>query len=234
MTSQNPEDHSRAVQRMFSRIAPRYDLMNRLMTGGMDIHLRKIVVQKSQLPANGTLLDLATGTGDMAYEARKQFPTAQVFASDFSFAMMQAGQKKSTQPLMFFAADALNIPFPSESCDAVVSGFLLRNIVDLDRTLLEHWRVLKPGGIFVSLDTTRPRRNILSPLIAFYTHYIIPLLGRLLTGDHEAYSYLPSSTDAFLSAEEVAARLQSNGFEQIGFKRHMFQTVAIHWAVKPK
>lgn len=232
MTNQNLKERSRAVQRMFSRIAPRYDLMNRLMTAGMDRRLRQIVVQKAALPPQGTLLDLATGTGDMAYEARRQYPTAQIYASDFSFAMMKIGQKKDPNPLHFFAADALNIPFEAESCDAVVSGFLLRNIIDLDRTLQEHWRVLKPGGIFVSLDTTRPRRTLLQPLISFYTHYIIPVLGRLLTGDTEAYSYLPASTDAFLSAEEVAQRLQANGFTEIGFSRHMFQTVAIHWAKK--
>ncbi len=218
---------------MFGRIAARYDLMNRVMTAGMDIRLRKIVVRKAQLPPSGILLDLATGTGDMAFEARKQYPQAYIYASDFSLAMLQIGQKKTSTPLKFFAADALEIPFSSSSCDAVTSGFLLRNVVDLDRSLQEQLRVLKPGGIFVSLDTTQLGKSILRPLISFYTHFIIPLLGRLLTGDREAYNYLPSSTDQFYSAEEIAARLQSNGFTSIGFERKMFKTVAIHWAVKP-
>ncbi len=233
MTDPKLKDRSRYVQRMFGRIAPRYDLMNRVMTAGMDIRLRKIVVKKAQLPSAGTLLDIATGTGDIAFEAREQYPQAHIYASDFSLAMMQTGQKKAAKPLKFFAADALDIPFPAQSCDAVVSGFLLRNVVDLDRSLQEQFRILKPGGMLVSLDTTQPRKSILSPLISIYTHFIIPLLGRVLTGDREAYNYLPSSTDHFYTAEEIANKLKANGFSAVGFELKMFQTVAIHWALKP-
>ncbi len=217
---------------MFNRIAPRYDLMNRLMTFGMDVRLRKIVIRKTALPINGSLLDLASGTGDLAKEAHHQFPGRKIIAADFSINMMQAGQKRQGKRLDFSAADALNIPFSDESFDAVVSGFLLRNVVDLNLALKEQWRVLKHGGIFVSLDTTQPPRNILSPFIHFYTHQIIPFLGQILSGDREAYVYLPTSTDHFLSAEELKTQLQENGFKDIGFNRHMFGTVAIHWARK--
>lgn len=233
MTNPSPKERARSVQQMFGRIAPRYDLMNRIMTGGMDVQLRKIVIKKTQLPLHGSLLDLATGTGDLAREATHQFPGRTIIAADFTLAMMQSGKKQHAGQLNFITADALDIPFDDASFDAVVSGFLLRNIVDIDQGLREQYRILKPGAIFVSLDTTRPGKSILRPLIDFYTHQIIPLIGRIISGDREAYRYLPSTTDQFLSAEELTDRLAANGFTSIGFKRYMFSTVAIHWAKKP-
>ena len=227
------QEQAHAVQSMFARIAPRYDLMNRLMTAGMDVRLRKIVIQHAKLPPNGILLDLGAGTGDLAQEAIKQYPDGQVFAADFTLGMMQAGQKRSGPKVAFTAADALQIPYANHSFDAVVSGFLLRNVVDLPLALREQWRVLKPGGIFVSLDTTRPKKSILSPFINFHTHQVIPFLGKILTGDRDAYVYLPTTTDHFLSAEELVVYLAQAGFQKILFQRAMFNTVAIHWAQKP-
>lgn len=232
MTNKNPEARAREVQNMFNRIAPRYDLMNRLMTFGMDMRLRKIVIRKTALPINGSLLDLASGTGDLAQEAHYQFPGRKIIAADFSINMMRAGQKRPGGKIDFTAADALKIPFCEESFDAVVSGFLLRNVVDLNVAIQEQWRILKKNGVFVALDTTQPTRNLLSPLIHFHTHQVIPFLGQILTGDREAYVYLPTSTDHFLTAEDLQTRLYENGFKDIGFKRYMFGTVAIHWARK--
>ncbi|MAT44128.1 MAG: ubiquinone biosynthesis protein UbiE [Anaerolineaceae bacterium] len=229
----NPEERARAVQDMFGRIAPRYDLMNRLMTGGMDVRLRKIVIRKTDLPSDGHLLDLGAGTGDLAAEAVRQYPQAHITAADFTLGMMQAGQKRPGPKLDFSAADALHIPFESNVFDAVVSGFLLRNVVDLDQALRDQWRVLKPGGVFVSLDTTKPKKSLLSPFINFHMHRVIPFLGNLLTGDRDAYVYLPETTENFLSAEALAEHLTAAGFEQVNFKRYMFNTVAIHWAIKP-
>jgi demethylmenaquinone methyltransferase/2-methoxy-6-polyprenyl-1,4-benzoquinol methylase len=179
------------------------------------------------------LLDLGTGTGDLAKEAIKQFPGRQVYAADFTLGMMQAGQQRSGPRVAFTAADALNIPYAANSFDAVVSGFLLRNVVDISLALEEQWRVLKPGGIFVSLDTTRPKKSVLSPFINFHTHQVIPFLGKILTGDRDAYVYLPTTTDNFLSAEELVIYLARAGFQKILFHRAMFNTVAIHWAQKP-
>lgn len=230
----NPDDRARAVQSMFGRIAPRYDLMNRLMTGGMDIRLRKTVIKKADLPVNGHLLDLGAGTGDLAVEAHRQYPHAKITAADFTLGMMQVGQKRPGPKLDFSAADALRIPFESGAFHAVISGFLLRNVVDLDLALKEQWRVLKPGGVFVSLDTTKPKKSILSPFINFHMHTIIPLLGQILTGDRDAYVYLPTTSENFLTAEALAERLSAAGFNNVQFKRYMFDTVAIHWAVKPE
>lgn len=218
---------------MFSRIAPRYDLMNRLMTAGMDIRLRSFVIRKTHLPPNGKLLDIGSGTGDLALEARRQFPSGKIIAADFTLNMMRIGQKRSGNSIPFSAADALKIPCAANSFDAVVSGFLLRNVVDLEVCLREQMRVLKPGGWFVSLDTTKPGKSFLSPMIRFYMNRVIPFLGGLLTGERSAYVYLPESTTNFLRADDLVGKLGQTGFTEIQYKKAMFNTTAIHWAKKP-
>ena len=220
------------VQNIFTRIAPRYDLMNRLMTGGQDVGWRRMVIARARLNPGDRLLDLGTGTGDLAREALRQQPGCRITAADFTLAMMQAGKRRPGKPLDWSAADALNLPFASASQDALVSGFLLRNVADLDRALREQLRVLKPGGRWVALDTTRPRRGLLSPLIHFHMHRVIPFLGTLLTGQRDAYTYLPETSESFLRAEELTAHLAAAGYKKIGFQRLNFGTVAIHWGEK--
>lgn len=222
-----------SVQAMFTTIAPRYDLMNRLMTGGQDLRWRREVIARANLPANGKLLDLGAGTGDLTREALRQVPSVWPVAADFTLNMMLTGKRQPGSTFSWSSADALNLPFPNESFDAVVSGYLLRNVVDLPRALAEQFRVLKPGGRMVTLDTTRPRENLLSPFIRFHMRHVIPTLGGLLTGSRDAYTYLPSTSENFLAAEDLLARIQSAGFVQTGFKRRMFGTMAIHWGIKP-
>ena len=163
MTQLTGNERAKYVQGMFTRIARRYDLMNRLMTGGQDIGWRKRVIELARLDDRASLLDLGTGTGDLAREALSAFPKARVVGADFTLEMMRVGQK--TGRLDFSTADALRLPFPDSSFDAVVSGFLMRNVIDLQKALEEQFRVLKSGGRIVILDTTRPKRNILSPFI---------------------------------------------------------------------
>jgi demethylmenaquinone methyltransferase/2-methoxy-6-polyprenyl-1,4-benzoquinol methylase len=215
---------------MFARIARRYDLMNRLMTGGQDIRWRKQVIQLARLHPDSSLLDLGTGTGDLAREALAQCPQASVIAADFTLEMMRVGQKRGL--LNFSSADALHLPFDDSSFDAVVSGFLMRNVIDLQRALQEQYRVLKAGGRIVILDTTRPKKNVLSPFIWLHMHRIIPLVGRLLTGSSEAYRYLPETTEGFVTAEEMGSRMAAVGFKKIGYQRFMLGTIAIHWGEK--
>jgi len=218
------------VQNMFTRIAKRYDLMNRLMTGFQDVRWRRQVIQLARLTNNASLLDLGTGTGDLAREAVLQFPQANVTAADFTLEMMRVGQKNSV--LNFSAADALRLPFNDSTFDAVISGFLMRNLIDLQKGIEEQFRVLKECGRIVILDTTRPKKNILSPFIWIHMHFIIPALGGLLTGVSEAYHYLPETTEGFVAAEDMVSRMALAGFKQIGFKRLMFGTIAIHWGEK--
>lgn len=230
MTRLTGQERATYVQNMFTRIAKRYDLMNRLMTGGQDTRWRKQVIQLARLRNNASLLDLGAGTGDLAREAITQFPRAKVIAVDFSLEMMRVGQKRGQ--LNFSSADALQLPFQDWSFDAVVSGFLMRNVIDLQKALQEQYRVLKKGGRMVILDTTRPKKNILSPFIWVHMHFVIPTLGRLLTGSGDAYRYLPETTEGFVTAEELAARMAAVGFKKINYERFMFGTIAIHWGEK--
>lgn len=230
MTQLTGRERAAYVQNMFTRIAKRYDLMNRLMTGFQDVRWRRQVIQLARLKNNASLLDLGTGTGDLAREAVLQFPQAKVTAADFTFEMMRVGQQIS--PLNFSTADALRLPFNDSVFDAVISGFLMRNVIDLQKGIDEQFRVLKNGGCIVILDTTRPKKNILSPFIWLHMHIIIPALGGLLTGVSEAYRYLPETSEGFVTAEEMASRMIAAGFKKIGFKRLMFGTIAIHWGEK--
>lgn len=231
MTNLTGPEKSRYIQDLFTRIAPRYDLMNRLMTGGQDIRWRKEVIRRAALHPNASLLDLGAGTGDLAREALVQQPTARVTAADFTLEMMRAG-RQAADTFAWSAADALRLPFRDEQFDAVVSGFLMRNVVDTIAALREQHRVLKPKGRIVILDTTRPKKNLLSPFIWLHMHLVIPALGTLLSGQRDAYTYLPDSTEAFLTAEDLAARMAAAGFKRIGYKRLMFGTIAIHWGEK--
>ena len=230
MTNLTGTERSKYVQSMFTKIAHRYDLMNRLMTGGQDIRWRKQVIKLARLTPNASLLDLGTGTGDLAREALLQEPQAKVTAADFTVEMMRVGKKSGN--LQFSAADALNLPFKDTTFDAVVSGFLMRNVTDIQQALKEQYRALKPGGRIVILDTTRPKKNIHSPFIWIHMHFIIPTVGGLLSGERDAYNYLPDTTENFLTAEQLAARMIAAGFKQVDFKRLMFGTIGMHWGEK--
>jgi demethylmenaquinone methyltransferase / 2-methoxy-6-polyprenyl-1,4-benzoquinol methylase len=231
MTELTGNERAAYIQNMFTRIARRYDLMNRLMTGFQDVRWRRLVIQLARLNPGSSLLDLGAGTGDLAREALRQQPAARVTAADFTLEMMRVGRKNGTA-LSWSAADALQIPFAKGSFNAVVSGFLMRNVTDLHKALQEQHRVLVNGGQIVILDTTRPKKNLLSPFIWIHMHVIIPTLGRLITGARDAYKYLPDTTENFVTAEKMSALMAVVGFKKIGFERLMFGTIAIHWAEK--
>jgi demethylmenaquinone methyltransferase/2-methoxy-6-polyprenyl-1,4-benzoquinol methylase len=238
MANLKGDERARYVQEMFTRIAPRYDFMNRLMTAGQDIRWRQEVIRRANLHSGAYVLDLGSGTGDLAREALRQCPDCRSLAADFTLQMMRIGQRRpineefNGKHLYWTAADSLHLPFPDTTFEAVISGFLMRNVRDVRGALQEQFRVLKPGGQIVILDTTRPPKNLLSPLIRFYTNAIIPFLGRLITGHADAYTYLPESTTHFLSAENLAKQMAMAGFKNTGFKRRMLGVVAIHWGEK--
>jgi demethylmenaquinone methyltransferase/2-methoxy-6-polyprenyl-1,4-benzoquinol methylase len=232
MTHLTGKERGEYVQNMFTRIAHRYDLMNRLMTAGLDARWREQVIRRAGLKPNARLLDLGAGTGNLVREALQQQPEAQVVAADFTLEMMRVGQRQGNGSIPWSAADALNLPFEENSFDAVVSGFLMRNVGDIQQALKEQYRTLKPGGRIVTLDTTKPKRTLLSPFIWLHMHVVIPLAGGFFSGFKDAYNYLPDSTEDFVSAKEMAVRLAAIGFKRINFEVMMLGTIAIHWGEK--
>lgn len=225
---------SEAVQDVFQRIAPRYDLMNKLMTGGQDRAWRRFVIQEAHIPPGGAMLDIATGTGDIAFEALTSGGAGRAVGADFAPAMMHAGQKRPLgNRVEWVTADALNLPFPDASFDAITHGYLLRNVIDIPRALREQFRVVKPGGRVVCLDTSPPPPSLVRPFILIHLNFIIPTLGTLLTGQRDAYTYLPESTKGFRTPDELVELMRSAGFVDVGYKRFVFGTMAVHWATRP-
>lgn len=230
------QEKSEYVQDMFGRIAERYNLMNRLMTMWQDQKWRRFVVKQANIPAQGKVLDLATGTGDIAFEVVKAVAGAQVTGADFSLPMMIVGKRLPMgNQVRWCAADALNLPFPTAAFHSVLSGYLLRNVSDINHALEEQFRILQPGGRMVTLDSSPPPRNLLRPFIMFHLRYIIPLLGRVVVGKQgaDAYRYLPESTQAFKTPQELAQLMQGVGFVNVRYQTFMFGTIAVHWGEKP-
>lgn len=228
------EERAEYVQNMFARIAGRYDMMNRLMTFGQDVRWRRYVIQQAQLPDGGRLLDIATGTGDIAYEGLRQHRDLQAVGGDFTIEMMQAGKRRpERQALQWVAADTLALPFPDNMFDAVTSGFLMRNVIDVPGALAEQTRVTKPGGRIVILESSPPKKNLLRPFIRLHLNHVIPTLGRLITGDDDAYRYLPDSTQQFQGPESLAAAMRQAGLTEVSYRLFMFGTIAVHVGVKP-
>ena len=217
------------VNRMFARIASTYDLVNRLMTGGQDMRWRRLLLELSRLPPRGRLLDVGTGTGDLAALARRRYPGITAIGADFTYEMMAAGR---TQPpratLPFVQGDTLALPFPDAYFDAVVSAFLLRNVVAREDALREQARVTKPGGRVVVLETTPPANSVLGPLFQLYFFRVVPILGGIVSGDPEAYRYLPQSTVDFPEPTALARMMERAGLRNVTYRELMFGTVAIH------
>lgn len=224
-------EREKFVKDTFAEIAPRYVFMNHLMTGGVDILLRREVVRLARPRSGESLLDVGCGTGDLAKEVLRAFPTTDITAADFSLEMMTATDDWRT--IKRAEADALHLPFADASFDLLTSGYLVRNVIDLASALSEQFRVLKPGGRVYILDMTRPRHNLLTPFINFYLSKIVPLLGGIFNRNREAYTYLIQSTQNFVKAEDLTSAMQAAGFEDVQFRIRMLGTMAIHTAIKP-
>jgi demethylmenaquinone methyltransferase/2-methoxy-6-polyprenyl-1,4-benzoquinol methylase len=226
-------ERTRYVRRLFAQIAPRYDLLNRLMTGGQDLRWRQEAISHLEIPAAGLILDAGAGTGDISLAIHKRRPHVRVVAFDLTPEMIAlARHRQGSHAIHWLIADAHNLPFANGRFDGIISGYLLRNVGDLQQTLTEQLRALRCGGRMVALDTTPPGRSLFRPLIRIYLKWIIPILGRIFAGSSEAYTYLPDSTTQFLSAEALAERMQRAGFSGVGFVRRMFGTMAIHYSSK--
>lgn len=215
-----------AVRRMFDRIAPVYDVMNRLMTVGLDRRWRTLTVQAAVRPGD-RVLDACCGTGDLAIAA---LPVAgEVVGVDFAEAMLERARRKSDR-VEWVQADALHLPFDEGSFDAATVGFGVRNLDDLDRGLAELHRVLRPGGRLAVLEITQPR-GLLALFYKLWFDVLVPLAGKVLPGG-AAYTYLPASVRRFPRAGELAALMRSAGFERVGFRLLGGGIVALHVGVR--
>jgi demethylmenaquinone methyltransferase/2-methoxy-6-polyprenyl-1,4-benzoquinol methylase len=234
-----PEHKAEYVNRMFAQIAPTYDVVNRLMTFGLDQGWRKVVVREAAPPLGGKALDVATGTGDIALAlAPKVGPTGEVIASDFCLEMMLPGPAKAAKAgvgswVRWVAADALQLPFPDNSFDCVTTGFAMRNVVNIEQAFRDMMRVVKPGGRVVCLEVARPKFALVRWGHQLYFNKIVPLLGRLISRHKEAYTYLPASAEKFPPPEELKSIMERAGLVQVRFKRYGLGAVAIHVGSKP-
>lgn len=231
-----PNKHE-AVRDMFGRIAGRYDLMNRLMSLGQDGRWRAVAVSAAELPAGGTALDVGTGTGDLAIQLARCAPGAHVVGLDYTGPMLSLAPAKAHGAqvggqLSWVRGDGQRLPFLSGTFNAVTSAFVLRNFGDLDRALAEMARVLAPGGRFVALEISPDGLPIWRQCFAWAFRVLIPRLGRLVTGDAEAYRYLPASVEAFLTPDQVALRLAAHGLDALPPRRLFGGAVVVHRAVK--
>lgn len=225
-----------AVREMFSRVAARYDFANHLLSMGLDLYWRRRLVSEVAKTGPRTVVDLATGSGDVALALRSRLgPRVEVTGLDFCAPMLELAEQKARekipdQPPTFLLGDCLDLPFPDNSIDALTIAFGLRNLEDRARGLEEMLRVLKAreGSLFI-LEFSQPTVGFRG-LYFLYLRWILPRLAALATGQPNAYHYLVNSIEGFPTAESLAAELHGAGFSRVSFQRLSLSTVAIHHA----
>lgn len=229
-------DFAGQVNRMFDRVAGRYDALNSLMSAGLHHRWRERAAAQTELGPGDAALDVCCGTGDLALELAKLVsPGGRVVGCDFSEPMLDLAREKTSgrgvEGVRFEWADALELPYDGERFDAVTVGFGARNLADLDRGLREMARVLKPGGRAVILEITQPTRPPLSLFYSLWFDRIVPRLGAL-SSDPEAYSYLPESVRSFPSPRGLAEKMDDAGFKRIRYTVLAGGIIAIHSGVR--
>jgi demethylmenaquinone methyltransferase / 2-methoxy-6-polyprenyl-1,4-benzoquinol methylase len=211
-----------AVRTMFDRIAPVYDVMNRVMTAGLDVRWRRLAAAAA-VREGDRVLDAACGTGDLAIADAKAGASS-VTGLDFSEQMLARARRKA--PLEWVQGDMLALPFDDATFDAATVGFGVRNVADLELALRELRRVVRPGGRLAILEITQPR-GALKPFYSLWFDSIVPLLGKVLPGG-SAYAYLPASVKRFPTAETLAELMRSSGFGEVRFRLLGGSIVALH------
>jgi demethylmenaquinone methyltransferase/2-methoxy-6-polyprenyl-1,4-benzoquinol methylase len=219
------------VRAMFDRIAGFYDVMNTVMTAGLHHRWRARAADLAALGAGDSALDVACGTGDLAIElARRVGADGEVIGSDFAQEMLERARVKAPA-LQWDLGNALDLPYVSNRFDAATVGFGARNFSDLDRGLAEMARVVKPGGRVVVLEITTPRKPPLSTFYSLWFDRIVPLIGRI-TGENEAYTYLPNSVKRFPGPEGLAAAMERSGLREIRWILTAGGIIALHVGTK--
>ena len=238
--SRNQQEASRQVREMFTRIAPRYDLLNHLLSAQMD-RLWRARVAKELKPIleqpDALVLDLCCGTGDLTFSLQRG-GKARIIGADFSHTMLVRAREKTmtangVAPMPFLEADALRLPFADRSFELVTSAFGFRNLANYEEGLREIFRVLKPGGTLAILDFTEPAPGIPGDVYRFYTQKVLPKIGGWISGDADAYAYLPKSVAQFFRPDEFVLLLKKAGYNQVRYHLMTLRSVALHLAVRP-
>ncbi len=232
-------ERARYVTEMFARISRRYDFMNSVMSGGRHHAWRRRAAQMAVEGLRGRALDVATGTGDFAFDLARRPEVTSVVGLDFTREMMELGLPKAERQCVrnsvsFAEGDAHHIPFADNSFICATVGFGIRNFIDVPRALGEMARVVAPGGRIVSLEIVRQDgKGPLSRMARFHFRYVTPWIGGALAGEREAYTYLPQSAQGFMSASELAEAMKTAGMEVTTYRKLALGTVAIHVGLNP-
>ena len=228
------EERSLLVRDMFDRIADRYDLLNTVMTAGLNRLWNRRVVDAASLNPGGTALDLACGTGSLTRDlARKVGPDGHVLGIDFSREMLRSARSRPTPGIAYRLGDATDLQgVPSDFFDAATIAYGARNIPDLDALFSEMARVLKPGGVAVCLEIARPTGGVSSRFYGLWFDRIVPKLGGFISGDASAYSYLPESVKAFVAPGELADIIGRNGLQNVTWRRLAGGIITLHRGTK--
>jgi len=229
------EEKSVYVEQMFNKIAQKYDLFNDIITFGMHRQWKRFVAKQTDLHDEQSCLDLCCGTGDIAREVLRQYPSSKVTGLDFSEEMLIIAESKNTSEIdvKYMPGDAMNIPFRDAEFNAVTIGYGMRNVQDISLFLQEILRVLKPEGVLVSLDVGKVRIPILAKLNHFYFFHIVPLIGKLLMPGEEIFKYLPESSLEFPNQESLKNLMIETGFQKVEFHNFVFGGSTVHVAYKP-
>ena len=233
------DDKRQYVAEMFARISPRYDLMNSLMTGGMHHRWKRETARFTSAGLTGAALDIATGTGDLAFALSRCPGIDRVVGVDLLSEMLTiaadkpAARNGRASPTGFAMGDALRLPFANGAFVCATAGFSLRNMADVPAAIAEMARVVSPGGRVTTLELTPMPPGIRTTLGRVYFHKVVPLLGQIVAGDRTAYTYLPSSVDYFLTAEGLAEVYRNAGLVNVGYRRLGLGGVALHHGEKP-
>jgi demethylmenaquinone methyltransferase/2-methoxy-6-polyprenyl-1,4-benzoquinol methylase len=240
MTIQQPESEAK-IAAMFNRIAPRYDLLNRLLSAHQDQRWRKALVKMIPYRPGGRYLDMATGTGDVLLAAARSHPEyASFLGGDISSEMLSLASDKAkhsrtrgrVQPLEFKIMSAESVTLPESSVDCISIAFGLRNVVNKEVAIQQFARVLRPGGALLILEFFLPERGLLARLFQFYFHSVLPTIGGLIS-DRDAYRYLPESVGSFYSPEALRSVIYKNGLTVSDEVNFLFGAARIVKAIKP-
>ena len=226
------EDKASYIHRMFSAIADKYDFHNTLLSFNRDKYWRKFAVSETGVTVGERALDVATGTGKLALElAEKLGERGEVIGIDFCQRMLYKARGKNKK-LELVLATSESLPFPEDTFDCATIGFALRNVADIEKTLQETTRVIKPGGKAVCLEFSQPRNRIFQKIYRFYLFTIMPLIGGLLLGHKEAYTYLPRSIEEFPEPEELKQTMEEVGLKDVQFHPLTWGIAWVHVGTK--